>query len=59
MAKKSPLKLATDAVKEQLEELAGVKCPVEEYLEALEDVQNHVEASIEAAKEDLKRMGRG
>lgn len=53
--RKTPLELATDTVKDRLEEMCSVKCPVEDYLAALESIQEHVEASIEAAKDDIRR----
>jgi hypothetical protein len=38
-----------------IDALAEVKCPMETYLEALHDVQSHLEISIEAAEEDIRR----
>lgn len=56
MAKpKSQLELATDEVKEKLEEMCSVKCPVEDYIAALEDISALLEASIDAAKDDIRR----
>lgn len=53
--KKTLLQERTESAKNAIEDMALVKCPVEEYLEALEDVQNHIESSIDAAKDDIRR----
>jgi hypothetical protein len=53
--KKSKVMEAADEVKEQLDAMCSIKCPVEDYLEALEEIQTHIEASIDAAKDDIRR----
>jgi hypothetical protein len=50
------MKDAVRAATEALEGIALVKCPADEYLEALEEIDNWVSASIDAAKDDLKRQ---
>lgn len=51
----------TDRIKAALDHRDMQSMPREEYLEALEDIEAHLEASIEACKSDIKRdeeMGR-
>jgi hypothetical protein len=47
---------------DELEEITSVKAPAWEYLRALEEIRDTVaawfDASIEAAKDDLKRAGK-
>lgn len=39
-----------------LSEAAMVKCPIPDYIEGLELIQGMIEASIQAAQDDLKRQ---
>jgi hypothetical protein len=50
------MKYAVRAAVEALEGIALVKCPATEYLEALEEIDAWVEASIAGAKEDIARQ---
>jgi hypothetical protein len=40
---------------EHIESMSLIKCDLEDYIEGLEEIQNHIEVSLEAAKEDLDR----
>ncbi len=48
-AKKSEIALAAEEATAMIEEMASVRCPLEEYVEALETVQTHLESELRSA----------
>jgi len=57
---RSPYKKVRDEIMEAIEEIARVRAPPEAYLDALTEIQSEVDmwfdASIGAAKDDLRRL---
>jgi hypothetical protein len=45
-----------DEINELLEDSAGIKAPVEDYIDFLEEISSSIEMSLIAANEDLERM---
>ena len=55
MPKSDPYKFLRQDIEVLLDEMAEKKAPVEDYIEALEDLRSHIDICIEAAQDDIKR----
>ncbi len=59
MARKNPYEAVVKSIMDEVEELALVKAPLEDYLQALKDAREEIngwlDTSIDAAEQDIKR----